>query len=560
MPYSPAHAAPCSLRLLGRRCAALALAAVLLAVAAQADEPEPTQLAALVGDGTPPVSAGPVTTMALAAALGHLPPGVRPPEGTVILREERGTYGPRLIEQLPVTAPGGGAPYEIEYTVDPTIDAEMRAVLAEKEVTLGHVILMDPHTGEVFSYVSTDPTVFPATGTYPTASLMKVVTAAAVLQHAPRAAKRNCRWDGNPWIVEEEQLEPPETGGRLDSLADSLAISNNQCFARLAVHDLGEKKLVREMEVAGLFEPPAAHHLPGRVEEIEDDLALGYLGSGLGGSFVSPMAAARLAALFASGNLVQPYWVARVRDARGQLLANPPHPAPESVWPEPVAHSLRQWMIDVTARGTAKSAFRDEEGVPLLGDIAVAGKTGTLRGTEPEGRYQWFIGLAPAEAPRLAISAVVVNEEGMSSAAQVAGAALARLFCFEGTCHPARVERLHWRSRERDRATASELATQRAAREIAALKPHPRPRLLGQPVLDFPPRLRRRPVTGEMRLRIGLATSGNVVRAEVLDSGLPTRFSPVVLRQVRGWQFSQTYEDGEAIERTFEFPIRISIE
>ena len=63
-----------------------------------------------------------------------------------------------------------------------------------------------------------------------------------------------------------------------------------------------------------------------------------------------------------------------------------------------------------------------------------------------------------------------------------------------------------------------------------------------------------------MRLRIGLATSGNVVRAEVLDSELPTRFSPVVLRQVRGWQFSQTLEDGEAIERTFEFPIRISIE
>ena len=45
---------------------------------------------------------------------------------TGALREELGPYGPRLIEQLPAEAvsPGPGAPFEIEYTVDPRVDAQ----------------------------------------------------------------------------------------------------------------------------------------------------------------------------------------------------------------------------------------------------------------------------------------------------------------------------------------------------------------------------------------------------------------------------------------------------
>ena len=34
-----------------------------------------------------------------------------------------------------------------------------------------------------------------------------------------------------------------------------------------------------------------------------------------------------------------------------------------------------------------------------LGDVRVAGKTGNLSGKDPKGRYEWFMGVAPAESP-----------------------------------------------------------------------------------------------------------------------------------------------------------------
>ena len=64
---------------------------------------------------------------------------------------------------------------------------------------------------------------------------------------------------------------------------------------------------------------------------------------------------------------------------------------------------LRKMLVRTTTHGTARGAFRDRRGRPRLGDVKVAGKTGNLTGSSPQGRYEWFMGLAPAEKPRVAI-------------------------------------------------------------------------------------------------------------------------------------------------------------
>jgi cell division protein FtsI/penicillin-binding protein 2 len=367
-------------------------------------------------------------------------------------------YGARLVERLGDPAADGRL--EVEFTIDPDLDDRIRAVLKKLRAPLGHVIVMDPASGEIFAYVSTDPETFPATRTYPTASLMKLVTAAAVLRYAPEAATRDCRYVGSPYKLRTSYLEPPARGGRVDNFWRSIAISNNQCFARLAVHDVGEDTLIGEMRRAGMFEEPAPHHRAGRVEPIESDLDLGRLGSGLAGSYITPLAAARLAALLADGELVRPYWIAGVRDAEGRPLVVPTHKTPSRVWPAAVAAELRELMVGVTARGTARSAFRDQRGRPLLGDIHVAGKTGSLSGRDPKGRYEWFIGVAPAEAPRIAIATVVVNGAlWWSNASDVAAWSLREVFCDRAGCAAEHAERLHTRARNRNAAAAAELAS-----------------------------------------------------------------------------------------------------
>jgi cell division protein FtsI/penicillin-binding protein 2 len=67
--------------------------------------------------------------------------------------------------------------------------------------------------------------------------------------------------------------------------------------------------------------------------------------------------------------------------------------------------------------------------------MMVAGKTGSLSGTNPKGRYEWFIGVAPADSPRVAIATVVVQSPvWWSSASQISARVLQHLFCNRGRC------------------------------------------------------------------------------------------------------------------------------
>jgi TonB family protein len=481
----------------------------------------------------------------LELALRELPPGIR------------------------AAAPGAPAPLAVEYTVDAALEARIREILARSGLQLAQVIAMDPATGEVFAYVATDPQAFPATRAYPTASLMKLVTAAAVLREAPGAARRSCRYVGSPYEVDAAHLVPPRSGGRVESFDEALAISNNQCFARLAVRDVGRPALLEEIERVGLLAPPAAGHPAGRVEPVEGALALGRLGSGLAGSFLSPLAAARLAAALAHGELVEPHWIARVRDAAGELLAVPEFAAPRRIWEPEVADALRRSLRGVTERGTARRAFRNERGEPLLGDVTVAGKTGTLRGEDPKGLYHWFVGVAPAEEPRIAIAALVVHDlenseqrgGAGSNASQVAAETLRALFCDGVGCAADRVEPLYARASARRAESTAELEAQRAARErarIAAERVEPA-RLLEAPDIEIPLSLRRRKLEGEVVLVVSLAPSGDVIDVRVDTSDLPTRFDRHVSEVVRGWRFAPSTRGGEPIASDLRLRIPIQI-
>ncbi len=517
----------------------------------------------------PPVSARPPAEPAvseLAEALGRLPPGIRPPGESPLLvpvAAERGLAS--LVERIPRTR-GDSSPeassdwLEVEYTIDPDLDASVRRVLSRARVALGHVILMDPRTGEVFSYVSTEPESFQATRTYPTASLMKVVTAAAVLRHAPEAAGRDCRYVGSPYELRLASLETPSSGGRNDSFWRALAISNNQCFARLATQDVGKDTLLDEMRRVGLLEAPAAGHAAGRVEPIRGALDLGHLGSGLAGSYITPLAAARLAAVLAEGRLVRPFWVARVRDSSGRTLAVPGSQTPREAWSPEEASELRELLVGVTARGTAKSAFRGAGGDMLLGSIRVAGKTGSLSGSDPQGRYTWFIGVAPAEAPRVAIAVLVVNGPiWWSNASDVAAAALREVFCHEGGCDGLAAEPLQARSRARMAALApdpEDPGTPGGIRSAGELDAPPRP--VGVTGLRLPPALRSEKVSGQIVLLLHLGPEGEVIDVRIESSDLP-QLDDFVADQVMGWRFTPPTWRGQPVEAHARLPIPIEI-
>ena len=124
-------------------------------------------------------------------------------------------------------------------------------------------------------------------------------------------------------------------------------------------------------------------------------------------------------------------------------------PRERIVLSEALASQLRGLLRETTERGTARRAFRPR-GRPLLPGISVAGKTGSLSGTNPSGRYEWFAGVAPADRPRLAIATVTLQgPRWWTSGSQLAAQVFRAAFCPDGRCSAAAVDRLATRRRDR---------------------------------------------------------------------------------------------------------------
>jgi len=349
----------------------------------------------------------------------------------------------RLYESVSVgsLAKAQRNPIRVEYTLDAELTRAVFKTLDRGRVKYGNVVLLDPATGHVLAYASTDEDHFPPTRNYPAASLVKVITAAAALDVAPEKARLPCRFRGSPYRLTPARIDPPRAGNTV-SLERALATSNNQCFAQLAVHAVGQSALMNAISRFGWLEAPAPAHSAGSADPGEDRYDFGKLGCGLAGCRITPLHAAQLAATLAHGELVAPRWIESVVDARGTELPLADSVAPRRVVSAGVADALREMLVETTRSGTARRAFRKRNGAALLGPVAVAGKTGSLTGKNPGGRYEWFIGAAPADDPRIAIAVVMVQGDlYWRTASQVAASVLEAVFCQKGVCTPENVKR-----------------------------------------------------------------------------------------------------------------------
>ena len=351
------------------------------------------------------------------------------------------TRGQRLVELVPVEDGGSAGSLRVEYTLDAGLTDAIYDMFARGRVQLGLAVVLDPASGEVLAYAGTDPRRLPPNELYPAASLVKVVTATSALQNVPGVADRTCHFVGSPYRLTPSRLVPPRRGTEI-TLERALATSNNQCFAQLAVNDLGQTRLLETFRRFGLLQSPGPGHSPGEADEPAGDrFALGKLGCGLAGLRITALHAAEVAATLADGRRVAPRWIARVTDASGRELALPARPSPEVVMSPGTAAQLRDMMVETTQSGTARRAFRGSFGRPLLREMTVAGKTGSLSGTQPPGRYEWFIGLAPASHPKIAVAVLVVQQKRWHTTGSMIGAQILNaIFCSNSVCRVDRAD------------------------------------------------------------------------------------------------------------------------
>ena len=84
------------------------------------------------------------------------------------------------------------------------------------------------------------------------------------------------------------------------------------------------------------------------------------------------------------------------------------------------------------------------------------------------------------------------------------------------------------------------------------------PRPIGVTGLNFPNRLKRKPVSGKVVLLLKLDSDGTVIDVEIDSSNLPD-FDSHVLGQVKRWKFTPPTQQGRPVKAKARLPIPINI-
>jgi cell division protein FtsI (penicillin-binding protein 3) len=350
--------------------------------------------------------------------------------------------------------PSSSAGGDVALTLDAALQAEAEAALDEVVKATGArgglVIVLDPASGDVLALAEGpgfDPNRFRNTpyaatrarafldAADPGSTAKPFVVAAALEQGVLRRDEVIDCEDGS-FRVPGKTVRDLHPYDRLDP-AGILRVSSNVGATKIAFR-VGPERHHALLRAFG-FGRASGSRFPdesaGLLRPWQDWRPIDHATISFGQGFaVTPMQLANAFAVLASGGEWRaPRLVAARREPDGAWQHAPPSP-PRRVLRADVATTVLGMLETVVGpEGTGRRAG--------LRGIRVAGKTGTAQKIEADGtyslrRYQaWFVGAAPADAPRFVIAAMVdeprgfVHTGGATAAplfARVAAAALAR--------------------------------------------------------------------------------------------------------------------------------------
>lgn len=308
---------------------------------------------------------------------------------------------------------------QAELTLESRLQQSMQRLLRNYNVPYGAVVALDPRDGRILAmaeHSEQHSSVGLATrALYPAASVFKIVTGAALLEAGVGADTSVCYHGGLRRLQLRNLRDDPTRDHACATLASAMGHSLNVVIAKLANRNLSADDL-RSMAGRFLFNQPLPiKPAPPSVGEAlispapipEGELDFGRTAAGFGNVFLSPLHGALLVGAIGNGGVaIEPDLVRAVYDNNERTILETPRT--RRVVSEENARILTEMLERTVSDGTAKNAFR-ERGRWVLGNVKVAGKTGSLADKAPYKDYSWFVGFAPAEAPRIAVAVVIVN-------------------------------------------------------------------------------------------------------------------------------------------------------
>lgn len=311
----------------------------------------------------------------------------------------------------------------LQYSFDAHLQVQMEALFETYRPDYGAFVAMDAATGRILALVSYNGSGknmgnLVLKGNLPSASVFKVVTAAAGIEKANLSGDSIIPFNGrNHTLYRKNVFDSRITRWtRHITLREAFGKSINTVFGRVGALMVGPSEMREYASLFG-FNRPIHFDLPveaGRAEISEDSWKLAETSSGYTQqNTMSPLQGALIASTIANdGVMMSPYLVESVSEETGGLIYTA-HPQVSNVAIDPkTAAEIRSLMEETVHRGTARSAFRSFfKQVPYSSSLEVGGKTGSLTGSDPEGKYDWFVGYARNGEQKLAFAALTVHRK-----------------------------------------------------------------------------------------------------------------------------------------------------
>ncbi|HVU02022.1 MAG TPA: penicillin-binding transpeptidase domain-containing protein [Polyangiaceae bacterium] len=329
-----------------------------------------------------------------------------------------------------VTAPveGGGT---ATLTLDASLEQAATRLLQDARAKTGALVALDARTGKLLAWAGThgasvDHSVVASTFA-PAASLFKLVTTAALLEKHVNPDREVCVSGGSSVLTEEHLVRPRGGNALCAPFREALGRSRNAVFAQLATRYLRPDDLVRVSSRLGFggdasFDVPAA---VGTLDVPDGKVPFARAAAGFVGSRLSAPGAAHLATTIATFGKVLHVQVVEHADG---------YDAPRrrrfvgTALPEGTARELARMMEVTIHSGTSREVFTAPDGHSFLGDVRAAGKTGTLHGDAEDATTSWFVGFAPARAPRIVLAVLLENGETWRRKANEVGRDFLRVY------------------------------------------------------------------------------------------------------------------------------------
>jgi peptidoglycan glycosyltransferase len=308
----------------------------------------------------------------------------------------------------------------LHFTVRGDLQKRVHDFLAKSQVPYGVFVALEPSTGRILAmtaHSSVDPEWAKNAyfNLYPMASLFKIVTASAALESRKITPETVIEFRGKATSENPRywQSSPRGRNNRTD-VTYAMGKSINPVYGRLACDIAGKASVMECVNRFGFNQAllPGTSAKESTAAEPQDTRGLMLMGAGLDHEVkISPLhAAVMMGAIANGGRMMSPALTDRVSDRQGASReVFTPRELRSLVTPE-TASSLTRMLSSTVTSGTSRRAFHDRRGRPRL-DVEIAAKTGSINGSDPRGQYSWFAAFAPSHNPRIALVALVINQD-----------------------------------------------------------------------------------------------------------------------------------------------------